>query len=96
MFLLSFSSSSQLGKDNEALREVLHGFENKQFAAKHRLTKALALSDFLPSNIDSFYTYHGSKTTPNCEETNTWIVFKEKQTISKEQVNKHLQIKSFK
>jgi len=41
---------------------------------------------FMPSDLDRFWTYDGSLTTPPCLETVTWIVMAEPTTVSAEQL----------
>lgn len=44
------------------------------------------LRAFLPRNLDTFYRYSGSLTTPTCNEVVTWTVFADAITISEKQV----------
>ncbi|XP_066977822.1 uncharacterized protein [Macrobrachium rosenbergii] len=45
------------------------------------------LQDLLPTNLDEFYRYSGSLTTPTCNEIVTWTVFKHGIKISIAQLN---------
>lgn len=45
------------------------------------------LRTFLPRNLDSFYRYSGSLTTPTCNEVVTWTVFANAIPISEKQVS---------
>ena len=47
----------------------------------------LVLEDMLPSNLDKFYRYSGSLTTPGCFESVLWTMFEEPITMSYEQVS---------
>ena len=48
----------------------------------------VSLDDLLPKKADKkFFTYSGSLTTPPCAEVVSWIVLKEKSTISEHQLN---------
>ena len=47
------------------------------------------LCSFLPSeDMQNYYTYDGSLTTPMCYESVRWIVFRERMGLSKRQVNR--------
>ena len=46
------------------------------------------LKAFLPRNIEKFYRYEGSLTTPTCNEVVTWTVFDEAISISERQVSR--------
>ncbi|XP_065926241.1 nacrein-like protein [Magallana gigas] len=52
------------------------------------ISKTLTLLDLLPPDLEKFYTYEGSLTTPPCSETVTWIVMKCPITVSKVAVDK--------
>lgn len=41
------------------------------------------------ANIQDYFTYNGSLTTPPCLEVATWIDFKDHQQLSHEQVSQH-------
>ncbi|XP_074605724.1 carbonic anhydrase 1-like [Brevipalpus obovatus] len=79
----------ELGEENAGLAVVLKSFQNMNNPTrKINPDEPIRLGDLLPKNRESFYTYHGSKTTPTCDESNTWIIFKERMTISEEQLNR--------
>ena len=68
------------GEDNPALGEILAAAQKKGGASV-----SLDPGELLPPTTD-FYRYNGSLTTPPCTEGVRWFVFKEPQTIAKEQV----------
>jgi carbonic anhydrase len=47
----------------------------------------LMLSELLPRNIQRYYRYEGSLTTPGCGEAVLWTVFEESIGISADQVS---------
>ncbi|XP_043479644.1 carbonic anhydrase 2-like isoform X1 [Leptopilina heterotoma] len=54
----------------------------------------LTLSSLMPSNVEVFYTYKGSLTTPPCNEAVTWIIFPTAVPISLRQLNKFRHLSS--
>ena len=59
------------------------------------LPQAISLDDFYSEDKD-YYNFEGSLTTPPCTEDVNWIVFKNQETVSKEQVEKFTQTLGFK
>ncbi|XP_039750942.1 putative carbonic anhydrase 3 [Pararge aegeria] len=57
-----------LGELEPVIPELLERHEGSVPASVIDLTRMFS------SNMQSFYTYHGSLTTPNCQEVVTWIV----------------------
>jgi carbonic anhydrase len=47
---------------------------------------SLELKELLPRDIDEYFTYSGSLTTPPCTESVRWIVLKQPMTLSKNQI----------
>ena len=47
----------------------------------------ISLQDLLPRNIDDYFTYSGSLTTPPCTESVRWIVLKRPVEVSKAQIS---------
>jgi len=50
------------------------------------IADTFSMESLLPSNTADYYRYSGSKTSPICFKTISWIVFKEPLTISAYQV----------
>lgn len=48
---------------------------------------AITISDFFPTNIETYFQYTGSLTTPDCNEDVNWIVITNPSTIYKEDVS---------
>ena len=51
------------------------------------LSEGVKLGQFLPKNLDNFYRYNGSLTTPGCEEIVVWTIFRERIEISQHQMD---------
>lgn len=50
-------------------------------------THLKSIKNFILHDLDEYYTYHGSLTTPPCSEVVTWIDFKQSIPLSHSQVN---------
>lgn len=46
-----------------------------------------SIKDLILSDLNEYYTYHGSLTTPPCSEVVTWIDFKQSIPLSHSQVH---------
>lgn len=57
-------------------------------------TEAMPISSFVPSNIDNYYRYSGSLTTPPCSEEVTWTIFENRVKISPAQAQALKNLKS--
>ena len=51
-----------------------------------------AVEALLPSELGAFYRYHGSLTTPPCNEVVEWVLFEEPLKISSAQVGTFLMV----
>ena len=82
------------GDENQALKQI---WDKMPQAAntETELPQAISLDDFYPEDKD-YYNFEGSLTTPPCTEGVNWIVFKNQETVSKEQVEKFTQTLGFK
>lgn len=60
----------------------------EDYDSRAEINRTFPLSLLLPSSDDMerFYTYKGSLTTPPCSETVTWIVFPNPLPVSNQQV----------
>ena len=81
------------GDENPALKQI---WDKMPQAAntETELSQAISLDDFYPEDKD-YYNFEGSLTTPPCTEGVNWIVFKNQETVSKEQVEKFTQTLGF-
>ena len=73
---------------NDAYKPIMTHLKNiRTKGSKFKLSQPLRLYNFLPrDNVNSFYRYHGSLTTPRCLEIVEWTIFDTPQTISTSQV----------
>lgn len=79
-----------IGRENPFFRHLIHSvheltIENKRLTVLPHGDNGIV--DVLPDNLESFFVYNGSLTTPHCNETVRWIVFKNIMEVSEDQVN---------
>lgn len=55
-------------------------------------TRLRSIRDLILPELNDYYTYHGSLTTPPCSEVVTWVDFKKSIPLSHAQVNCFLNI----
>ncbi|XP_065212308.1 carbonic anhydrase 2-like [Planococcus citri] len=82
-------------KDNKFYKPIVQSLSrivNPQSTVP--LEESLKLVDLLPSNVDNYFTYMGSLTTPPCSEGVRWIDFKHPILLSHEQLAKFRTIHS--
>lgn len=80
-----------LGRKNELINHLVEVtndlmIENKKLMIPQRNYGSFGILDFLPDDLESFYVYNGSLTTPPCNETVRWIIFKRVHELSEDQV----------
>ena len=76
-------------EDNEKLEPIMrktHGVREVDGEVVSRGFDGVALDDLLPKDKENFFTYEGSLTTPDCNEVVSWIVLKDRATISENQI----------
>lgn len=62
--------------------ESLLDIPDKRMNEKNRLE--YKLRDLLPENVDQWFRYEGSLTTPGCDETVIWTIFLNRMQVSAE------------
>ena len=79
LFHLSSNDNTALGPIVSRLSKVVKPNTNTDI-------ENLSLRSILPQNIDSFYMYAGSLTTPSCDEAVIWTIFRYTLPISERQI----------
>ncbi|XP_046982594.1 carbonic anhydrase-like [Schistocerca americana] len=94
LVVLAFFFQAQ-EKNNHALRPILDVLERVKFPGDSSpLHISFSLSSLLTADMDAFYTYRGSLTTPPCSESVTWVIFPDALPISFSQIKKFRRIYS--
>ncbi|CAL7938940.1 unnamed protein product [Xylocopa violacea] len=76
-------------EDNKSLYPIVKNLMDvKSLNREIKLNTSITLASLLPKNLNVFYTYKGSLTTPPCSEVVTWIIFPTPVPISFNQLNK--------
>ncbi|XP_022910888.2 carbonic anhydrase 2 [Onthophagus taurus] len=78
-------------KENKGLSNIVRNLKHVYSVnTRYMLNETFTLASLLPSSDDMerFYTYKGSLTTPPCSEAVTWILFPDPLPISVYQMNK--------
>lgn len=75
-------------KDNPRLQPLVKKLHKvAQEGQSVLLDSTFTMASLLPRDLEVYYTYQGSLTTPPCAEAVTWIVFPEPEFISYNQVS---------
>ena len=72
--------------DLEPLFDILKEVQGERKSIT--LSNHFKLKSFLPRGTGRFYRYNGSLTTPDCNEVVIWTVFKDREYISEDQLQK--------
>ncbi|KDR08568.1 carbonic anhydrase 9-like isoform X2 [Zootermopsis nevadensis] len=82
-------------KDNPTLQPLLQKLHLVKLEGQSvYLDSTFTMASLLPRDLEIYYTYRGSLTTPPCSEAVTWIVFPEPQFISYMQLKKFRRLSS--
>lgn len=79
-------------RDNLGFQPVIDSLVNITKPHETANIMPVTLNDFLPKNVDDFFRYEGSLTTPPCSEVVVWTVFKDPVEISLNQLEQFRQL----
>lgn len=78
----------KIGKGNTNYETLFNSAKNvEKENTNSTIENGVRLKDLLPADMNRFYRYQGSLTTPPCNEIVIWTVFKERIEISQEQID---------
>ncbi|KAL3857633.1 hypothetical protein ACJMK2_012280 [Sinanodonta woodiana] len=77
----------EVGKYNLHFDRIIKHFSEIPYKDEHTDIETFAMRDLLPENLDGYYRYHGSLTTPPCYESVTWSIFYQTIEISEYQLD---------
>ena len=78
-----------IGKHNKDLEPLFNAMDLVHDEGNYTyLKEKIPLKSFLPRGTGRFFRYNGSLTNPPCNEVVVWTVFKDREYISQEQMNK--------
>ncbi|XP_064110885.1 uncharacterized protein LOC135218483 [Macrobrachium nipponense] len=89
--LAVFLKDVQLG-NNSVFNPVISAVKNVRTSGSSTIVEPFSLRSLLPNNTDKFYRYEGSLTSPGCQESATWTVFRDTVQISSAQLAEFRQI----
>jgi len=75
--------------ENAEFTTLFNEFTKVEYSGQEHNISPFTIKNLIQSaNLDKYYTYKGSLTTPGCDETVTWIVFNETIHFSSAQMTK--------
>lgn len=72
--------------DNPNLQPIVNGLMDVIFPHETASISPVVLDSLLPDNVDNFFSYSGSLTTPGCNEVVEWTIFNDGIPISSSQL----------
>lgn len=74
--------------ENEAFEELTDKLMDIKYKDETVELTPFAIRDILPGDVDSYFRYPGSLTTPGCAEAVTWTLLEDKVYLSRRQIAK--------
>eukprot|EP00112_Aurelia_sp_Birch-Aquarium-sp1_P001461 Seg1158.4 transcript_id=Seg1158.4/GoldUCD/mRNA.D3Y31 product="Carbonic anhydrase 2" protein_id=Seg1158.4/GoldUCD/D3Y31 len=84
--LLVLGTFIKVGGRNRHLARMFKKIDDIEEEGAQKVLRRLSLRKILPSNIQDFFHYDGSLTTPHCNQAVKWILFRNPITISSKQI----------
>ncbi|XP_004705506.1 carbonic anhydrase 6 [Echinops telfairi] len=86
--LAFFFVESHDDAENPHYTEFLSHLKNIRYPGQSTTLSGFDIKDMLPRNLQDYYTYHGSLTTPPCTENVLWFLLAEPVKLPKKQILK--------
>ncbi|KAK3600078.1 hypothetical protein CHS0354_036554 [Potamilus streckersoni] len=77
----------EVGRYNHRFDRIIKHFSEISYRDLRTQIETFALRDLLPENLDGYYRYYGSLTTPPCYESVIWSIFYQTIQISEDQLD---------
>ncbi|KAL5017481.1 hypothetical protein ScPMuIL_007070 [Solemya velum] len=77
----------EVGEHNTHFDEIIQHFDEIRNQDDSTNITSFQLKSLMPDNLEVFYRYSGSLTTPPCYESVVWTIFKETLKVSEDQLN---------
>jgi len=71
---------------NAFIARIFQGIDQAPFDTPQPIAGAVSIDGLLPDQLEDYYYWNGSLTTPNCNENVAWIMFRDVQTVSQDQI----------
>ncbi|XP_062984463.1 carbonic anhydrase 9 isoform X2 [Elgaria multicarinata webbii] len=73
-------------EENEPYQHILEHLEDVHEEGNETLIAGFDVATLLPNNLDHYFRYNGSLTTPPCYQTVNWTIFNQTIRLSQEQI----------
>uniref|UniRef100_A0A452IFV4 Carbonic anhydrase n=1 Tax=Gopherus agassizii TaxID=38772 RepID=A0A452IFV4_9SAUR len=76
----------EIGPFNPSYEKIFSHFQNVKYKDQIALVPGFDIQELLPDQLDEYYRYEGSLTTPPCYPSVLWTVFRHPVKVSQEQL----------